>query len=203
MTKALLTLIFTGSCLLAELVSCGSGGPSSGHPVVPIQSRRPVPVLAVPSPRQEAIQTIFGAEEELKHPVDVPEDVLRILKQDERIQTHLGNGQSNENLLKSWFAASEIDLNDDDTPELVVRAVNPHLFGANLVPFWIFRKGPKGHELILSVNALGLEVLRTKTNGYKNIVATKSTAREILSDSYGFDLDKYERQSSARKVISP
>jgi hypothetical protein len=205
MKNAVLLVILISSCLLGECASTGPAAPSSVQGVS--SNHSPTPRSGYPElPRseetdQQSTQTTFGAELEIRHPVNVPADVLRFLRQDQRIQTRLGKRKSPENLSASWFAASEIDLNDDGQPDLVLQAVNPHLFGANLVPFWIFQKTSKGEKLILSVNALGLEVLDTKTNSYNNIRTTKATAKEILSATYEFDGDKYEERRSSREPI--
>ena len=205
MKRALFSVTLISSCLLGECACTGAPAPSSVRRVSSNQSpsaRSGYPELPSFEETDEKLtQTIFGAELEVKRPVTVPLDVLRILRHDERIQTRLGKGKSPENLSASWFAASEIELNDHGQRDLILQAVNPHLFGANLVPFWLFQRTPKGYKLILSVDALGLEVLKTKTNNYKNIRTTKATAKEILSGTYEFDGDKYEERRSSREPI--
>jgi hypothetical protein len=205
MKNALFSVTLIGSCLLGE---CASTRPPAPPSVQPVSSNQSPParsgyqdLRSSKEADEQPTQTIFGAELEVKRPVTVPFDVLRILRNDERIQTRLGKRESPDDLSASWFAASEIELNDDSQPDLILQAVNPHLFGANLVPFWLFQKTPKGYKLIFSVDALGLEVLKTKTNNYRNIHSTKATAKEILNATYEFDGDKYEERSSSREPI--
>jgi hypothetical protein len=69
------------------------------------------------------------------------------------------------------------------------------LFGANIVPFWIFRNTPQGHELALSVSALGLDVLNTKTNGYRDIRTTTATASSGYAISFKFNGKKYQAEN--------
>ena len=126
---------------------------------------------------------------------------MEILKDDERNQKALGAGESQSDISASWFVASEINLNDDQLPDLIVKSANPRLFGANLVPFWVFHKSPKGNELALRVDALRLEVLKTKRKGHRNIRTTKATANEVVSSYYEFDGDKYEKRRSSREPI--
>jgi len=146
-------------------------------------------------------QTSFGAEQEMQQPVSIPQDVLEILRHDEGIQRNARVGESQSDISASWFVASEINLNDDQVPELIVQSANPRLFGANLVPFWIFRKTLKGNELTLRVDALKLELLKTKRKGYRNIRTTKATANEVISSYYEFDGNKYEKRHSSREPI--
>ena len=97
-------------------------------------------------------QTHFSIEEEeLVRPVSVPASDLQVLKKDERTLTCLKEKESQEQILGSWFAASEIHLNGDDLADLVVTAANPCLLGANIGPFWVFRNTPRGYELVLNV----------------------------------------------------
>ena len=154
--------------------SAPTAAPSSSHatPMVSSEVRsRPTPSPQTPqsSSERQREQTNFGAEEEIEHPVPVPQEVLQILRRNERNQRLLAKGQTPDEMPASWFVASEINLRDDNLADLIVMAAEPRLLGANIVPFWIFRNTLKGHELILSVSALSLDVLNTKTNGYRDI----------------------------------
>jgi hypothetical protein len=202
MKQTLLSLILVGSCLSR---GCAPVGPSAPSIVQPAASTRPVESSSSspePSTRQRSDQqTSFGAEEKIEHAVNIT-DLLQMLRHDNRIQTRLGE-EASQGMSQSWFAASEIELNNDGRPELIVQAVNPHLFGANLVPFWVFEKTPTGHKLLLTVDTLRLEVLKMKTNGYKNIRTTKATAKNVFRTVYEFDGNKYQERHSSGKQISP
>jgi hypothetical protein len=148
-----------------------------------------------------AEQTSFGAEETILRPVEIPADVLQILRHDDRNRRVLKLGESENDIVASWFVASAINLDDNRLPGLIVQSANPRLFGANLVPFWVFHKTSKGNELALRIDALRLEVLRTKTNGVRDIRVSEATANEIISSYYEFDGTRYEQHRSYREPI--
>ena len=54
----------------------------------------------------------------------------------------------------SWFEAAQIHLDGPEAIDLLVKAKDGCLFGANIGPFWIFRKTQHGYELLLRRNAL-------------------------------------------------
>jgi len=146
-------------------------------------------------------QSSFSAEEEIKVPVNVPADVLRLLRRDERNQTCLKESESANDIQASWFTASEISLNDNDPTDLIVKPNNPCLLGANIDPFWIFRNTPQGYEQVLNVSTLGLEVLDTKTKGYRDIRIMAATANEVLITIYNFNGREYKAVRSWREPI--
>ncbi|WP_162199800.1 hypothetical protein [Pyrinomonas methylaliphatogenes] len=146
-------------------------------------------------------QTSFSVEVGIERPVNVPEDVLRILRYDERNQTCLASGQSINGILATWFVASEVNLNDDDLPDLIVMAANPCLFGANVDPFWVFCATPQGHELVLSESATVLDVLDKRTNGYREIRLMRLSATEKIITVYRFDGRKYQARFSRVESI--
>ncbi len=180
-----------------------SGG-ASATPTSSPETRSSPPVSAHTQEQSQVRlreQSAFGAEEEVEHPVNMPEDVLRILRRDERNQRRLAEGQSPDDMPASWFVASEIHLNEDDLPDLVVMAATPRLFGANIVPFWIFRNTPQGHKLALSVSALGLEVLNNRTNGYRDIHSIALSAREEFTTTYKFNGNEYREWRSSQRPL--
>jgi hypothetical protein len=139
----------------------------------------------------EREQLQFGAEVAVKRPVEVPQDVLSILREDKRNQTCLKEGESPASIPSSWFVGSRVHLKGDGDPDLVVSARNSCLFGANLVPFWIFRNTPHGYDLILSISALGLDILETRTRGYRDIRASAATATTTQTIIFKFGGDEY------------
>ena len=137
-------------------------------------------------------QTSFNLEEPVSRPVPIPADVLRGLGQDERVLSCLsGADQSAVEIPPSWFAASAINLNGDQLPDLIIKPVNSCLFGANIGPFWVFRNTGKGYALALRTDALELEVLPTKTRNYRNIRASAASARQVFKRLYRFDGQSY------------
>jgi len=141
--------------------------------------------------RSQKEQSDFGAEVAIRKAVEIPIDVLSILREDKRNQTCLKDGESPMSITSSWFVGSRIHLHGNGDADLVVAAKNPCLFGANLVPFWVFRNTPHGHELVLNVSALSLDVLNTKTNNYRDIRTARATARSVRTVIFRFDGKEY------------
>jgi hypothetical protein len=137
-------------------------------------------------------QSHFGAEVAIRKATEIPTDVLSILREDKRNETCLKDGESRMSITSSWFVGSKIHLNGNGDADLVVTARNKCLLGANLVPFWVFRSTPQGHELILSVSALGLEVLDSTTNDYRDIQIGAATARRVSTSTLKFDGKRYQ-----------
>ena len=135
-------------------------------------------------------QTSFGLEEPVEHPVPLPQAVLEKLRAETR-DTTCPNSKAATNIDDSWFTASEVTLRRGELPALVVKAETACLWGANIGPFWVFRHSKTGYEIVLSENALGLEVLNTRTNGYRDIQLSAATARDVLTGVYKFKNGKY------------
>ncbi|MGH9966658.1 MAG: hypothetical protein ACREBG_02330 [Pyrinomonadaceae bacterium] len=147
-------------------------------------------------------QVKFGAEESIQHPVSIPHTVLQILRRDKRIKLRLAREDAPNDILTSWFTASEIALNDDDLPDLIIQGTEATLMGANLVPFWVLAKTHEGPAPVLHVDALGLEVLRTRTNTYRDIRASRATATDIITTTYTFDGSRYRAHHTVREKIA-
>ena len=147
------------------------------------------------SRRSQKEQSHFGAEVAIRKATEIPTDVMSILREDKRNQTCLRDGESPTNITSSWFVGSRIHLNGNGDADLVVTARNNCLLGANLVPFWVFRNTPQGHELVLSVSALGLDVLNTKTNNYRDIRTGAATAQSVHTVIFKFDGKEYRAQT--------
>jgi hypothetical protein len=125
-----------------------------------------IPGVCKPSTQQQ--QTTFGLEgPRPARPVEVPDAVLNLLKQDD----HVARCGPDAVVAKKWFTASEINLDADNSRDLVVLPVEGCLFGANIGPFWVFRQTTEGYELALVVDALGIEFLNTRSSGFRDIPA--------------------------------
>lgn len=151
---------------------------------------------------QHQEQTQFAAEGEVEKPVDLPDEVLRELMNDERNQTCLGINETKEQMPASWFAASQIHLNGDRLPDLVVTPKNACLFGANMVPFWVFRSTNQGYKLALSMSGLALQVLNSKTNGYRDIETSAVVqTRYVVTLTFKFDGSQYKQTGRREEEI--
>jgi len=170
-------------CLSALLIALAIGEASA-------QTRR----------RSQKEQSHFGAEVAIRKAAEIPTDVLSILREDKRNQTCLREGESPTNITSSWFVGSRVHLNGDADADLVVAARNECLLGANIIPFWVFRNTRQGHELVLSVSALGLDVLNKKTNNYRDIRTSAATARSVHRVTFKFDGNEYRAQTISAKA---
>ena len=174
-----------GACLCCLLLLWASGLSSVEAREVDRRAGRSVR----PAQRE---QTRFGAEEPVRRRANIPADVLRGLGQDEKVQSCLVGAQNAPvEIQASWFAASAIHLNADRLPDLIVKAENSCLFGANIAPFWVFRNTGRGYALALRVNTLALDVLPARTRGYRNIRASAATASRVITRHFRFDGQSY------------
>lgn len=146
-------------------------------------------------------QAVFGLENEVNRPVNVPEGALQILRTDTEVLRCLKQNQTPNHVSASWFVASEIHLNGPEGIDLVVQPKNTCLFGANIGPFWVFRNTPQGYRMVLTTRALGLEVLRSRTKGYRNIRGVRATATNTVSVLFRFDGHKYRPRNSKVEPI--
>jgi hypothetical protein len=149
-------------------------------------------------PSQEQMR--FGLEESVNQPVPIPDAVLAMLRTDSEVRTSrcVDQGQPSPDISASWFEASQIHLDGPEEIDLLVKAKDGCLFGANIGPFWIFKKTQHGYELLLDVSALGLELLPSRTNGHKDVSVGAVAGGKAVSAFHKFDGRRY--QESENKV---
>lgn len=127
-------------------------------------------------------QSIFSTEEaspyepRVRRPVPVPDAVLEILKADDGVKACLEyNPLASGQLLSSWFVASGIRLDGHNEKDLVIlpsyRGEESMCFESvsGIGTFWVFRNLGARYQLVLRTSGNGLEILKTKNNGYRNI----------------------------------
>jgi len=147
----------------------------------------PIPGVCKPSIQQQ--QTTFGLEgPRPDRPVEIPDAVLNLLKQDD----HVSRCEPDAVVAKKWFTASAINLNGDKLTDLVVLPVEGCLFGANIGPIWLFRQTSQGYELALVVDALGIEVLKTRSHGSRDIAVYAATGIEGFTTILKFNGTTYQ-----------
>lgn len=147
---------------------------------------------------QSKPQTIFNLEEAVVKEIAVPAAVIAVLKSDRIVDNcfqKYGASKLNE---AEWFAASEIDLNGDRRADLIIKAKDACLYGANQGPFWIFLSAADGFQKILSASGLQLAVLTKKDDSYSRIKISKVVAMKPSSEIYGFRAGKYRSVRGAR-----
>jgi hypothetical protein len=180
------------SCVLGIAIIASAPGASTPQTAKP------------PTPPEQA--DFAMVEESPDRPVDVPAEVLAQLKKDEFVLSCLQEGQSSSDLAGDWFVGSVIQLGNQKHDGMVVQprkhpaTVEPCLLHVHSMPFWVFVKTRNGYALVLTDSVQLLRVLRTKSNGYRDIETSMSTTLGETRWFYKFDGHKY---SLFRKTSTP
>lgn len=140
---------------------------------------------------QTKIQTVFDLEADVQKKAVIPAAVIAVLKSDERVDQCFQEKGAGVDESK-WFAASHIDLNADGRLDLIVKAADACLFGANQGPFWIFQNLPDGYQKLLSAHGLQLAVLPRKNNSFSQIKISKVVAMQPSSETFSYKAGKYQ-----------
>jgi hypothetical protein len=166
---------------------------------------------------QSREQTHFNVEQEyvgapVRRPVVVPKPVLEILIGDKMRAAVCAKAENIPvgQIPKEWFIASAIHLDGAADEDLVVQPrddldVTPSnrcLSGANVGPFWIVRHVSNGYQLILNASGHDLDVLGSRTMGYRDIEVSSETVSMVNTSIYKFDGQKYKIYSSKLEPIN-
>jgi hypothetical protein len=127
----------------------------------------------------------------VEHPAPLPDEILKALRADTRLTGCLQTDNVTE-APASWFSASEIHLHANDQVDFVVLPVNQCLFGASVAPVWVFGKTANGYDLIMKTDTLQVEILNSRTNGYRDINVSSITVTEIMVARFNYDGQKYQ-----------
>jgi len=166
----------------------------------------------------EQEQTSFGADsppddKAMKKPVTLPETALRALT---RVLDHRdldcikrNEGLTAEQIPADWFVASEIRLNGKKDIGLVAVPAamsdatprpsgNACFIGAHIVSFWILRKTADGYGSVFTIRADAMHILKSKTNGYRDVQAFFLTGagQYITTVTFHFDGRMYQKFKS-------
>ena len=142
-------------------------------------------------------QTSFSSDGKIVKIIKLPKDVLLQLNEyDDGRLKQCQSGDWSESNITNHFAATKINLNGDKQSDLIVQAQTICFMGAHNTKFWIFtdvgqRLSP-GYELVFDMSADFLAVLKTATNGYRDIETGSHTAVEIYTTNWKFDGQKYQ-----------
>lgn len=154
---------------------------------------------AIATVGQTGASAVFGLEEKIEHPVPLPSSVLRTLQADKSNQVLFEACPSRATLQQippDWFVAANVDLRKDDHFGLLVKAENGCLWGANIGPFWVFRRTTNGYDLVLSESGNTLAILDGFANGYRKIRLTRATNTFFLTTVYEFSGREYLPRNS-------
>ena len=145
----------------------------------------------------------FGLEQPVERPAIIPDDVLKILRQNSDISTCPVSEELRNTIPASWYEASEVHLNGASQGDLIVKAKNACFWGPNLGPFWIFKgTAHHGHRLVLSTVAVGLDVLTTQTKGLHDIRMFAFVSLEPSYVRYKFDGNEYQAVSHDQRRLA-
>jgi hypothetical protein len=152
-----------------------------------------------------AVEEIPG-EPRVKHPIPIPGVAVETLLADQGVKSCLKDnplqtGQS----LSSWFVGSSIHLDGPKEMDVVVvpsfRGEESMCFQtpAGIGLFWVFRQNGRRYELVLRTWAGGLQILTSKTNGYRNVrTGTLGQAGRVLANAaFQFDGSRYVEAGQA------
>jgi hypothetical protein len=157
-------------------------------------------------------QASFGAEEVpfkplVKRPVPLPDLVLQILKVDDGVKSCLEyNPLAPDQLLSSWFIGSEIHLGGPHETDLVVlpspRGEQSVCFHSaeGIGWFWVFRQASRNYQLVLQASGNGLDILKTRTNAYRDIQAVTATRAGGLLTTITFQFDGRRYRESRKNT---
>ena len=152
-------------------------------------------------------QSSFGTEDvpgtpRVVLPLPVPDSVVQSLETDENVRSCLQEnpldpGQS----LGSWFIASEIHLAGPAEDDLVVvpsfKSSESMCFQsvAGIGWFWVFRRVDTRYQLALKAAGNGLEVLGTRSSGYRDIQTSTlgQAGRHLTTMIFRFDGTRYQK----------
>src|SRR5947209_7667919 len=104
----------------------------------------------------------FSAEDDkVADAVPLPDCVRQLLATDGHVVNTLRHEElPAEQLPADWFTASRTELGEHRGIYFVVMGASM-MRGANINPFWVFRRSTKSCDLLLSVGAHDLAVLKT------------------------------------------
>ena len=90
------------------------------------------------------------------------------------------------------MTAEEVDLNGDGIPEFELQLTGTCSCGAHNCSIWVYRGAGQTYESILDGSGLGLEVLKTSSNGYADLrINAHDTAATESRTRYKFDGKQY------------
>ena len=169
-------------------------------------------------PKERLEQSDFGIELEavpIQRPVTLRRAALDALSKDASVASCLENeGLSSKELPANWFVASEIHLDGANESDLVVlpgdRLPDTHegeispnacFLGANTAQMWVLRNTQRGVKLVLSQIGLGMSVLKTRTNGLRDIKVGAAVGGYEDSIDYKFDGESYKIAGRTSNLI--
>jgi hypothetical protein len=156
-------------------------------------------VAAIASTAQEqkikptAEQTIFLEGESFQHVVSLPPLALRALVQTKEISEALLESGRDEYRKHpaQLFQPAEVHLGESNEVDMIVEGFPP-VSGVDNAWFWIVLSAYGTPKVVLWRGGDSIEVMPRKTNGYKNLRCSWSSASGYTREwTYHFDGEKY------------
>ena len=135
------------------------------------------------------VQTVFGAEVRVQHPVALPRAILAAILQGDRgdeLRTCAADGGHNDGHADGarFLVASPIDLDGDGVLDHVVTVGDFCLQGAHAAPYWLFLSTSAGHQQVfadvvdgLTIDAAGTNAFEVSTFSHTAVTARFTTLR--------------------------
>jgi hypothetical protein len=152
--------------------------------------------------RQQGDSAVFSEDDNrFNHSVRIPTPVIDALLATPEVK-EIANGEPkfarekslselNRNQISQLFSAVEVHLSDAKDADFVVLGHFP-LSGADNSWFWVIRSPMSHPKIILFANGNGIEISKSKTNGYSNILSYWSSAAGCtLTWVYRYDGVRY------------
>ena len=135
-------------------------------------------------------QTHFYLDEPFKHPAEIPDGLMPLLRRE--IRKACGGETVNRDIdVRSWFTASRIDVSGH-RPAFILASGKTCLTGADNDWFWIFLKTPRGYRLVLHGGTISLDVLRGGAHGLRDIETNVAAGPTNYKTIYKFNGSVYK-----------
>ncbi len=136
----------------------------------------------------------FGMEQDFPKPIPLPDSVYKLLIKNKDIKETIIEERNNKKSIKSikqrFFDVTNINVNDDNRPDLLVKAKS-FLMGANVTRYWIFERRKQGYILVFEDATFGLSILKSKSKGYRIIETAYPSGAKAYTTYFRFDGKKY------------
>jgi hypothetical protein len=137
-------------------------------------------------------QTIFTEGGPLQRSVPLSADVLKVLLATKEAKQGLAFvGESQQSNVTQLFRASEVHLSGPKEVDLVVIGVPP-MAGVDHGWFWLVRSARKNPEILLFAGGDSLELMESRTLGYRDIRSVLPLASETHFSVYHYDDEYYK-----------
>lgn len=137
-------------------------------------------------------QSIFNENNPILRPVSLPPGALKALLQRKEVRDNLREmADPDRNNVAQFFTAAEAHLGDGNQTDLVVVGKFP-MSGADNTWFWVIRSARKEPSAVLFAGGYTLELLASRTKGYRDVRCTWSSPQETSTKVYKFDGTSYK-----------